>query len=75
MVQLEQVTDAIVAALKRVGPGTIEIVDNTLVIEVQNPAQENPALVAAITAVGGRVQFVTEVSPTLEDVYLKLVRS
>ncbi len=73
--QLEQVTDAIVAAVKRVSPLNIEVVDNNLVIEVSNPAKENPAIVDAINAVGGRIQFVTEVSPTLEDVYLKLVRS
>ena len=53
----------------------IEVVGNNLVIEVSNPAKENPAIVDAITAVGGCIQFVTDVSPTLEDVYLKLVRS
>ena len=73
--QLEQVNDAIVAAVKRVGPWNIEVVGNKLVIEVSNPAKENPAIIDAINAVGGRIQFVTDVSPTLEDVYLKLVRS
>jgi ABC-2 type transport system ATP-binding protein len=74
-VQLDSVNDAIIAAVNRVGPRNLEIVDNKLVIDVDNPEKENPAIVAAITAVGGHVQFVTEVSPTLEDVYLKLVRS
>jgi ABC-2 type transport system ATP-binding protein len=73
--QLEQVNDAIVAAVRRAGPRNVEVVDNALVIEVSDPAKENPAIVDAINAVGGRIQFVTEVSPTLEDVYLKLVRS
>jgi ABC-2 type transport system ATP-binding protein len=75
VVQLDQVNDAIVAAVKRVGPKNIEIVDNKLVIGVSSPEKENPDIVDAIGAVGGRVQFVTAVSPTLEDVYLKLVRS
>jgi len=75
VVQLEHVNDAIVAAVKRIGPRNIEIIDNKLVIDVSNPERENPDIVAAISAVGGRVQFVNEVSPTLEDVYLKLVRS
>ena len=75
VVQLERVNDAIVSAVKRLGPWNIEIVDNKLVIDVVNPEEENPEIVDAIGAVGGRVQFVTEVSPTLEDVYLKLVRS
>jgi hypothetical protein len=64
-----------VAAVKKLGPRNIEIVDNRLVINVSNPEKENPDIISAIGAVGGRVQFVTEVSPTLEDVYLKLVRS
>jgi ABC-2 type transport system ATP-binding protein len=75
VVQLDQVNDAIVAAVKRIGLKNIEIVDNKLVIGVSNPEKENPDIVDAIGAVGGRVQFVTEVTPTLEDVYLKLVRS
>jgi ABC-2 type transport system ATP-binding protein len=74
-VQLERVNDAIVAAVKRAGPRNVEIFNNKLIIEVSNPEKENPDIVNAISAVGGRVQFVTEVSPTLEDVYLKLVRS
>jgi ABC-2 type transport system ATP-binding protein len=36
--------------------------------------QENPGLVQAIVAAGGRVQYVQELSPTLEDVYLQIVR-
>ena len=61
--------------MKRVASSNIEIVDNKLVIDVVNPEEENPDIVDAIGAVGGRVQFVTAVTPTLEDVYLKLVRS
>jgi ABC-2 type transport system ATP-binding protein len=75
VVQLEQVNDTIIAAVKRVAPKNIEIVDDKLVIEVSDPEKENPDIVNAIGAVGGRIQFVTEVSPTLEDVYLKLVKS
>jgi hypothetical protein len=61
--------------VKGVEPRNIEVVDNKLVIDVSNPERENPDIINAIGAVGGRIQFVTEVSPTLEDVYLKLVRS
>jgi ABC-2 type transport system ATP-binding protein len=75
IVQLEQINDAIIASVKKIGPKNIEMVDDKLVIEVSNPEKENPDIVNAIGAVGGRIQFVTEVSPTLEDVYLKLVKS
>jgi ABC-2 type transport system ATP-binding protein len=75
VVQLEHVNDAIVAAVKRIEPRNVEVVDNKLVIDVGNPEKENPDIVNAIGAADGRIQFVTEISPTLEDVYLKLVRS
>jgi len=75
VVQLEEVNDAVVAAVKKAGQWVFKVDNNKLVVDVSNPEKENPDIVNAIAAVGGRVQFVTEVSPTLEDVYLKLVRS
>jgi len=76
VVQLERVSDAIVSAAKIVGKGDVEAVEgNKLVITVGNPEKENPDILSAIFAAGGRIQFVTEASSTLEDVYLKLVRS
>lgn len=75
IIQIERVNDKIVAAVKRLGHMNVEVVDNKLVIQVTHPEKENPEIVNAIDAAGGRIQYVTEVSPTLEDVYLKLVRS
>jgi ABC-2 type transport system ATP-binding protein len=76
VVQLESVNDAIVFAARRVGMGDVEAVGgNKLMIGVDNPEKDNPDILNAIFAAGGRIQFVTEVSSTLEDVYLKLVRS
>jgi ABC-2 type transport system ATP-binding protein len=75
VVQLEHVNDAIIATVKKVGLRNFEVIDNKLVINVTDPEKENPDIVNAIGRAGGRIQFVTEISPTLEDVYLKLVRS
>jgi ABC-2 type transport system ATP-binding protein len=76
VVQLESVNDAIVSAARRVGMGNVEAVEgNKLMIRVDNPEKDNPDILNAIFAAGGRIQFVTEASSTLEDVYLKLVRS
>ncbi len=76
VVQLESVNDAIVSAARRVGMGNVEAVEgNKLMIGVDNPEKDNPDILNAIFAAGGRIQFVTEASSTLEDVYLKLVRS
>ena len=75
LIQLEHVTDKILASLKKVTSGKIEVENNKLIIKVNNPEKENPDIVDAIHDAGGRIQFVTQVTSTLEDVYLKLVRS
>jgi ABC-2 type transport system ATP-binding protein len=74
VIRLEEVNDRIVAAVKHHTPGKVVVEDHRLVIDVQNAGQENPGLVQAIVAAGGRIQFVQEFSPSLEDVYLKTVR-
>jgi ABC-2 type transport system ATP-binding protein len=75
IVQLEHVTNKILASLKNVTSGNIEVEDNKLIIKVNDSEKENPDIVDAIHAAGGRIQFGTQVTSTLEDVYLKLVRS
>jgi ABC-2 type transport system ATP-binding protein len=74
-VRLEQVNAKIVAAVTRLGAKEVETIGNNLLIAVSDPDRENPDIVEAIIAAGGRVQLVTEIRPSLEDVYLKLVRS
>jgi ABC-2 type transport system ATP-binding protein len=74
LVKLEQVNDAIVAAVTGLGFEKVAIDGNDLVIEVTNPEKQNPAIVKAITMVGGQIQFVNDLRPSLEDVYLKLVK-
>jgi ABC-2 type transport system ATP-binding protein len=73
-VKLVQVNEAIVAALARIGFDKVKVDGNDLVIDVKDPEKENPGIVEAIIAAGGKVQFVNDLRPTLEDVYLKLVR-
>jgi ABC-2 type transport system ATP-binding protein len=74
VIHMDQVNDTILAAVKGLGVKSSEVVGNKLVIDVDNPEEENPDIVNAIVAAGGHIQFVTELRPTLEDVYLKLVR-
>ena len=73
-VKLVQVNEAIVAALARTGFEKVTIEGNNLVIDVKDPEKENPGIVETIIKAGGGVQFVNDLRPTLEDVYLKLVR-
>jgi ABC-2 type transport system ATP-binding protein len=75
VVQLEAVSEAVVSAVQRLGVGSVEVKEGRLQISVRNPEKENPEIVHAIDAAGGRVQSVYQSIPTLEDVYMKLVRS
>jgi ABC-2 type transport system ATP-binding protein len=74
MIGLAEVTDSIVAAVQKQTRNRVVAEDHRLVIDVINPEKENPDLVQAVVAAGGRVQFVQELAPTLEDVYLQIVR-
>jgi ABC-2 type transport system ATP-binding protein len=74
VIQVERVNDAIVSAVRGVEHGSVQVEGNRFIVEVSDPERENPELVNAIDRAGGRVQYVNDVIPTLEDVYLKLVR-
>jgi ABC-2 type transport system ATP-binding protein len=74
IIQLEQMNDTIMQALEKLSLKNIVSDKNKLTIDVVNPEKENPAIVDAIVCAGGQVQYVTELSPTLEDAYLKFVR-
>ena len=73
VVQLDEVNDSIIKAVTRLGPKKIVVEDSRLVIDVVDPSKENPIIIEAIVSAGGRIQFVTERTPSLEDVYLKTV--
>ena len=74
VIQLEQVTDKILKVLGKLSLRNIATDNNKLIIDVVNPENENPVIVDAIVGAGGQVQYVTRLSPTLEDAYLKFVR-
>jgi ABC-2 type transport system ATP-binding protein len=74
VIQLEQVSDAILTALKTLPVGNLAVDGSKLTIDVTNPEKENAAIMDTIFRAGGRVQSVTVVGSTLEDAYLKLVR-
>ena len=75
IVHLESVTDAITAAVEKLGVvKNMRTSDNKLILEIDNPERDNPEVVSAIVQAGGNIQYVTELRSTLEDVYLKLIR-
>ncbi len=73
-IRLAEVTDSMLSTLRKVIPNKIEVSDNKLLIDVTDPDKENPAIIAAIASAGGQVREVTQLMPTLEDVYLQIVR-
>jgi len=73
-IRLAQATDALVSALRKLIPNTIEVSDNKLIIDVTDPDKENPIIITAIASAGGQVREVTQIMPTLEDVYLQIVK-
>ena len=75
IVHLDKVSDAVLTAVRQVGAvRNVKTSDNKLILDIDDPEQDNPAVVRAIVEAGGNIQYVTELRSTLEDVYLKLIR-
>jgi ABC-2 type transport system ATP-binding protein len=74
VIQLEQASDAILSALKKLPIRNIVVDDNRLTIDVADPEKENSVIMDTIFRAGGHVQSATIVGSTLEDAYLNLVR-
>jgi len=61
-------------SLKRLQVKNLVREGNKLTVDVVNPEEENPDMVNAIVAAGGRIETITVTSSSLEDAYLKLVK-
>lgn len=53
----------------------VQIIDNKLIVTLDDPEAENPALVSRLVEAGAEVQFVGELRRSLEDVYLQLIQT
>ncbi len=65
--------DVRAALLARLGPDRVGGSGAELLLRVGDPASETPDLVAAVVAAGGRILAVSEIAPSLEEEYLRLV--
>jgi ABC-2 type transport system ATP-binding protein len=75
IVHLDRMSDSILAAVEKLSfVKAVRSQDNKLVLDIDNPEQDNPEVVRSIVGAGGNIQYVTELRSTLEDVYLKLIR-
>jgi len=53
----------------------VEVVDGRLIVGVEDPETDNPALVRRLVELGAEVQFVSELRVSLEDMYLDLMEA
>jgi len=53
----------------------VKLVDNKLLVTLDDPEAQNPAIVRALVEAGADIQFVGELRHSLEDVYLQLVKN
>ena len=53
----------------------IQRVDNSLVVGLDHPEEENPVILRKLVEAGAEVQFVGELRHSLEDVYLQMIHN
>ncbi|HEV2389149.1 MAG TPA: DUF4162 domain-containing protein [Nitrososphaerales archaeon] len=74
VIKVKLVTEGILDSLRRLGVRNLVREGDKLTVDVVNPEEENPDVVSAIVAAGGRVETVSVLGSSLEDAYLKFVR-
>ena len=73
-IQLRSSSPAAVEAIKALSfVKNVALLGNTLTLNVNSPEQDNPELVRTLVKSGADVQFVTESSRSLEEVYFKVM--
>lgn len=73
VIQVAGLSDAILAAVRALGPKGVSVEGTRIIVDVADPLKENPDYVQAIVNAGGRVQGVSQLNPGLEETYLKLM--
>jgi len=75
VIHLQHVNPKLLASVEKLhAVKDARTVDNQLVLDMDEPERDNPDVVRTIVEAGGRVQYVTELRSTLEDVYLKMIK-
>lgn len=73
VIQLEEITDSILTAVKELYPKNFEVNKNKIIIDVDDPFKENHVIIKDIISAGGCIQYVTSLNPDLEEAYLKIM--
>jgi ABC-2 type transport system ATP-binding protein len=73
VIQVEKINAKILAAVKKLKPKEISVEEDRIILTLADPQKENPDFVQAIASAGGRVVYVTQLNPGLEETYLKVI--
>ena len=74
VLRLDQVSGPVEAAVRaKAGSRRVVVEGDSIIVEVTDPDMENPPLAEAAITAGGRLRQLSQLSPSLEDVYLKLI--
>ena len=73
VIQVEKINNKILAAVKKLNPKVLDVEGNKIMLGLTDPEKENPDFVQQIVSAGGRVQYVTQFNPGLEETYLKVI--
>jgi ABC-2 type transport system ATP-binding protein len=71
---LAEVTEAVWEALRHDFIKAKRRNGNKLILSLEHPEIESPHIVDALVQAGGRIIFITEQGPSLEEVYLRLTQ-
>jgi len=73
-IELKELKDGFVGAVKALPFATnVRIEGSTILVDLDDPLAENPQIVDALIREGAKIEYVSELRRTLEDVYLKLI--
>jgi len=72
VIQFAEVSDDVIAVVRHWKPKDVTREGMKLTIDV--PLSDNPGFVAALVAAGGRIQYVTQLNPALEETYLRIIQ-
>jgi hypothetical protein len=51
----------------------VRIDDGRILVDLDDPEIRNPVIVERLTRAGAKIEYVTELKRSLEDVYMKLI--
>ncbi len=72
--QVEEVNGQILEAVRKLNPRDMDVKDNKIILVLADPLKQNPDVVQQIISAGGRIQYVTQLNPSLEETYLKVIQ-